>query len=210
MYKVFIDTIAVYFVKKGLKIQNIFVKNPTAVWVERDTISVVFDKVLEAKQQNIQALIFEANDLTGVWEAFCSNFQCRVAAGGVVINNQKEVLMIFRNEKWDLPKGHLEKGETIAQCAVREVEEECGIRNLELVEKIIITYHTYPYKGEEVLKENHWFLMRYTGNQLLKPQLEEGITKVEWKSKKEAEVCLQNSYGSIKDVFQSHWREEDK
>src|SRR4051794_1665781 len=94
-----------------------------------------------------------------------------IAAGGLVTNEYNELLMIFRRGKWDLPKGKLDEGETIEQCAVREVEEETGIGNLELVKLVGITYHEYFDKhiNTEVRKETHWFAMRVNGKPIPVP-----------------------------------------
>ena len=88
--------------------------------------------------------------------------------------------MIFRNSKWDLPKGKLEAGENIQECAIREVEEECGVRNLQIVNQLQSTYHTYQLNGKATLKCTYWFKMITNFNDELVPQIKEGITKVAW------------------------------
>ena len=95
----------------------------------------------------------------------------------MVINPNKKVLFIYRNNVWDLPKGHIEKNESTESAAVREVEEECGIENSTIIQKLIITYHIYFLDGIK-LKETHWFLMHSDDSNNLIPQLEEGITEV--------------------------------
>ncbi len=123
------------------------------------------------------------------------------AAGGLVQNENKGYLFIFRNNKWDIPKGKIEKAEKVKEAAVREVEEECGIKVSRLGEKICKTYHVYIYKGEVVLKKTHWFEMRYKGTERLKPQREEGITDVRWFKKGEIAPILDNTFPSIIDVL---------
>lgn len=201
MYKVFINSLPVYFVKKGTEIQNNFVENTLFVDVEYVNFKDVLAKYSAIKTDTPDELVFLCANVQEVWEKFLIDYQFRVAAGGLVYNEKNELLLIFRNGVWDLPKGHVELNETIEAGAVREVEEECGILNPIITQKVLVTYHTYLYKDQQVLKENHWFNMRYTGDELLVPQLEEGITKVAWKSQAEAEQCLVNSYGSIVDVF---------
>ena len=125
------------------------------------------------------------------------------AAGGLVFNKEEQILMIFRNGKWDLPKGKLEEGENKKQCAIREVEEECSIVGLDITEKIIETYHTYSLKGEEILKRTYWYKMRTDFDGELSPQIEEGITKVSWVSKDKISEKLTNSYGNISDVLKT-------
>ncbi|MFD0793671.1 NUDIX hydrolase [Mucilaginibacter litoreus] len=123
------------------------------------------------------------------------------AAGGLVINQDGDYLFIYRNDKWDLPKGKIEKKEKKKVAAVREVEEECGIKVNKLEEKICKTYHTYIYKGEVVLKKTHWYKMRFKGKCKLIPQLEEGITDVRWFKKQDIPAITQNTFPSILDVL---------
>ena len=124
------------------------------------------------------------------------------AAGGIVYNDRDELLMIFRNGKWDLPKGKLEKGETIRECAVREVEEECGVSGLKIIKEVQNTYHTYFDDEESILKKTYWFLMEtdYSGN--LKPQKNEGITKVSWNDSIEKLTRIKNTYANIRDLIE--------
>ena len=129
-----------------------------------------------------------------------------IAAGGLVFNDQNELLMIFRREKWDLPKGKLDDGETIEECAVREVIEETGLQHILLMEKLGITLHTYKEKGEEIEKESHWFRMTAPGQQALVPQTEEDITTIEWVHKNDISTRLQNTYANITAIIsQSGW-----
>src|SRR5215510_275068 len=96
-----------------------------------------------------------------------------IAAGGLVVNDRDELLMIFRRGKWDLPKGKLDKGESLKDCAIREVEEETGLKNITLGPPLIITYHTYHEGARFILKESHWYKMSVSGQQNLVPQTEE-------------------------------------
>ena len=109
--------------------------------------------------------------------------------------------MIFRNGKWDLPKGKLEEDEDIKACAVREVEEECGISGLHITQKPIDTYHTYELDGEKILKHTFWFKMNTNFNGILKPQTKEGITEVCWVNKEDITKKLSNSYGNINQLL---------
>jgi 8-oxo-dGTP pyrophosphatase MutT (NUDIX family) len=123
------------------------------------------------------------------------------AAGGLVKNADGDYLFIYRNDKWDLPKGKIEKDETVKEAAVREVEEECGIKVNKLKEKICKTYHVYISRGEVVLKKTHWFNMTSKGQEKLKPQKEEGITDVRWFKKEHIEPIVENTFPSIMDVL---------
>jgi 8-oxo-dGTP pyrophosphatase MutT (NUDIX family) len=123
------------------------------------------------------------------------------AGGGLVYNKKGEVLFIFRNGKWDLPKGGTEKGEIIEATAMREVEEETGVNQLKITRKLQKTYHIFKRNGKYKLKITHWFEMQsnFEGNPI--GQLEEGIEKVAWLNPEEIKQALQNSYENIKLLF---------
>ena len=139
--------------------------------------------------------------ITEKWKSFCSDYKLIIAAGGVVYNKKNQLLMIFRNEKWDLPKGKLEEGEDIKVCALREVEEECGVKGLKIVNKISETYHVYKVNHEKILKRTYWFKMSTDFNNKLIPQISEGITKVEWVDNKDIKQRIADSYRNIKEIF---------
>ena len=138
-----------------------------------------------------------------------NNYIKITAAGGLVINSNKELLFIFRNGKWDLPKGKLEENESILESALREVSEECGISNQSVTSKLLTTQHTYSLDNQNILKTTHWYLMDYKLNELLVPQIEEGITQVEWIKETELNKVLENTYQSIIDVVRC-WQTSDK
>ena len=144
----------------------------------------------------------EVKTITENWKDFCSRYTLIEAAGGIVYNNQDELLMIFRNGKWDLPKGKLEQGETKQQCAIREVEEECGVSGLNIIKQVPNTYHTYFDNDESILKKTYWFLMKtdYSGN--LEPQIKEGITKVCWTDKGQKLIRKMDTYANIRDLIE--------
>ena len=123
------------------------------------------------------------------------------AAGGLVKNEKDEYLLIYRNDRWDIPKGKVEKTEKIKEAAVREVEEECGIKISSLEKKICKTYHAYINRGEVVIKKTHWFQMTCTGLCKLKPQKEEGITEARWFKKNYIGTIASNTFPSIMDVL---------
>lgn len=125
-----------------------------------------------------------------------------VAGGGLLLNENKELLMIFRRGFWDLPKGKLDDGETIEACALREVEEETGVAHLELGGLLGITRHQYfdPYIKEEVIKETHWYSMNVKGRPALIPQREEDITDIRWVPLQEVPALLENSFDTIREI----------
>ncbi len=127
-----------------------------------------------------------------------------IAGGGLVLNPKKELLMIFRLGYWDLPKGKWEEGETIEECAVREVEEETGIQNVVLDRFVGLTYHEYfnKYTQEDVIKETHWFLMSIPDMQPLTPQTSEDIQKAEWVALEKIKEKLSLAYPTISDIVE--------
>jgi 8-oxo-dGTP pyrophosphatase MutT (NUDIX family) len=146
---------------------------------------------------------FADKDSDKLFAQFKAKFRYIEAAGGLVKNNKGEYLFIFRNGKWDLPKGKLEKGETIKKCAKREVEEECGIKGLKIVKELPSTFHTYYMEEKPVLKRTYWFEMESDDVTSLIPQTEEGITEVKWVKKKDFAMVMKNTYPSIIDVIDS-------
>lgn len=146
-------------------------------------------------------LIIVANDLSWLKETFFGHFKIIQAGGGYVLNAKNEVLMMFRNGKWDLPKGKIEKNEDVKEGAIREVEEETNVKVKNVTIRLGSTFHTYNLKNKRILKESVWYLMLAKSNNELIPQLEEGIELVQWTSMKEAKKLLKNSYNSIQEVF---------
>lgn len=123
------------------------------------------------------------------------------AAGGLVLNQKDELLLIKRLGKWDLPKGKLETGETKPVGAIREVEEECGISDVLIAKKLKSSYHVYQIKEDWVIKTSYWYLMNYSGNELLKPQTEENITEAVWVDFKTLEIDKLDTYPAIAKVL---------
>ena len=132
-----------------------------------------------------------------------------IAAGGLVFNEQNELLMIFRRGKWDLPKGKLDAGETVEACAVREVQEETGLITIELENLIGKTYHEYfdKWVNENVVKESWWYKMKSSVNEKLIPQVEEDIELIEWVDKKNFRKYLDNSYRNISEIVNKYYEQ---
>jgi 8-oxo-dGTP pyrophosphatase MutT (NUDIX family) len=157
----------------------------------------------EMQQSSIHAGIFYNPDFEELKKAFFKKFTLVQAAGGLVLNEKKEILLIFRRGKWDLPKGKLDKGEKLEDCAIREVEEETGLKNIELISPLTTTYHTYHEGTKYILKESHWYLMKVTGKQQLIPQTDEDILEIKWVKEMDPNKYEQNSFPSIADVLES-------
>lgn len=128
-----------------------------------------------------------------------------IAAGGIVENEEGKILFQFRRGKWDLPKGKLDEGETIEECAVREVEEETGLINIQLGELIGITKHLYTEHEVEIEKETYWFAMKVSGEQKLVPQAEEDITELKWVSEHELQPYLSDTFANIIEIVEKYY-----
>ncbi|MBC3757370.1 NUDIX domain-containing protein [Hyunsoonleella sp. SJ7] len=120
------------------------------------------------------------------------------AGGGKVYNDKGKILFIFRNGKWDLPKGKIEKKEGIEEAAIREVEEETGVEGLKIVKPLETTYHIFKRNGRYKIKVTYWFEMKTSYDGELSPEKKEGITKAKWLGKKKTKKALENSYANIR------------
>ncbi len=151
----------------------------------------------------VPALFAGVSNTQEIFEQLLSNFSHVEAAGGVVLNGNNEVLLIKRFGRWDLPKGKVEKGEPIAQAAVREVMEETGLQQVQLGDPLVTTYHTYTQEGKPMLKSTHWYTMQCKLANDLSPQVEEGIEQVKWVKRSDLFLYLSDSYASLMSVIKA-------
>jgi 8-oxo-dGTP pyrophosphatase MutT (NUDIX family) len=142
-------------------------------------------------------------DIKFIWKIFRIYFTEVEAAGGLVRHSSGRYLFIEKNGRTDLPKGHMEKGESSEQCALREVHEECGISNHVIIKPLPPSYHTYMWEGISYLKKTSWFLMSYDKEIIFSPQEEEGITKVEWLLPDEISTIKKSVWLSLTDLINS-------
>jgi 8-oxo-dGTP pyrophosphatase MutT (NUDIX family) len=180
-----------------------YVHHDDAVFIDELNPHTIKSMIHEMGLTKIHAGVFFHANLEELKKAFFKKFMLVQAAGGLVKNETEEVLLIFRRGKWDLPKGKLDKGETLEQCAVREVEEETGLRNVNLLAPLLTTYHTYHEGTKFILKESHWYTMQTKGGQQLVPQTEEDIHEIKWVSDKELKPFMKNAFPSVVDVLQT-------
>jgi 8-oxo-dGTP pyrophosphatase MutT (NUDIX family) len=148
-----------------------------------------------------QAVIVLTAQPAEAFHLFQSFFTPVQTGGGLIKNEKEEYLFIFRRKRWDLPKGKLDEGETIEQCALREVEEETGLKKVTLGEHLTDTWHAYYDRGQRILKQGIWFRMTGPSKQKLVPQIEEDIEEITWLLKAQWPAVLKNTFPSIKDVL---------
>jgi len=176
-YKVFVNNSLFFFGKRqGTPPLNYS-------WSDFQTLnSGEFQKIVDKIKsfEETGSFIIETENSEKDFKNFASYFNVLQAAGGLVLNKHDEILMIHRFDRWDFPKGHIEKGEEIEDCAIREVMEETGLQNVSITNSLPRVYHVYDYSNKWILKETIWYLMfsDYTG--ILKPQLEESIVAAKW------------------------------
>lgn len=180
-----------------------FVHHDDAVFIDELDPRTIKSMIHEMQLDKIHAGVFFHADLDALKKAFFKKFTLVLAAGGLVHNEHNEVLLIHRRGKWDLPKGKLEKGEKLEECAVREVEEETGLTSVMLKSPLTITWHTYHEGTKFILKESHWYSMKVRGQQNLVPQAEEDILKTEWVKPAELAPYIAEAFPSIKDVLEA-------
>ena len=137
-------------------------------------------------------------DMDKLWKGFKKKFPIVEAAGGLVKRTDNKLLFIFRNNKWDLPKGGVEKKELIIDAAKREVTEETGVADIIVEKKISETYHIFKKGKRFRLKKTYWFKMSTTYTGKTNPQTEEGIEKIKWVSNKNIEDILNDAFENIR------------
>ncbi|MEQ1554505.1 MAG: NUDIX domain-containing protein [Ferruginibacter sp.] len=200
LLKIFINDKPVY-------LTNTLTENLIILTEQKDVLFLQNEKVNAStfleniNKVNISAAIVYGKNFTSLKKDFFAQFKIIEAGGGIVLNESKELLFIFRNGKWDLPKGKIESNETIETCAKREVEEETGVKNLQLKKKIGETYHIYIEKNIPILKISHWFYFTSVNSKNTIPQIEEGITEVKWITTKNIKEPMANTYQNIKEIL---------
>ncbi len=202
MYKVFLNDREIVIAQPADQImfpqfevfENLQTVNEVKSW---------FSKFINKTKTN--AMIIQNNPDEFMTVVFGGAFLRIEAAGGVVKRNN-QFLFIFRNGKWDLPKGKLDAGEDAEQAAIREVAEECGIQGHQIVKSLPPTWHIYQSvwqdsAGEWILKKTHWFEMEYTGTENGTPEKGENISEIRWFSCDQLNITSANTYGNIKEII---------
>ncbi|HLZ89282.1 MAG TPA: NUDIX domain-containing protein [Puia sp.] len=180
-----------------------FAHHDDAVLIDEFSHPAVNSMIHEMRQSKVHAGIFIHKDLEELRKAFWKKFLLVKAGGGLIRNGEEKYLFMLRRGVWDLPKGKLDPGETIEQCAIREVMEETGIGGVILDGALLVTYHTYDESGKHILKETHWFRMLAPAPGELVPQTEEQITELRWVDRDGMKELLRRTFPSIRDVIRA-------
>ena len=187
MYKVFINKLSIILTSKNksLSQENSFLLS-----------SITLNEVLKKVRKHKKIFLYHPKK-SELLKVFKSKIKVIFASGGIVKNDNNQILFIYRRGKWDLPKGKAEKGESIRETAVREVIEETGIEKLKIDKYFSNTFHIVRNNKKYFLKETSWFLMSSNFKGKLKPQLKEGIKSVKWKTLDDAKKIKKKTYGNI-------------
>jgi len=193
MYKIFVDNKPLFLTDKIEKKTNFQLFSLKNIDVEQ-LVTDIFEGKID------KAFLYHPNKKK-ILKTLKKKIIVVPAAGGLVYNAKGEILFIFRNERWDLPKGGIEKNESKKQAAIREVEEETGVEKLKIVEKLNKTYHIFKRNGKYKLKITHWYKMTTTFEGVTKPQTKEKIERAIWVTPAEIPTLLENSYPNIQMLF---------
>ncbi|HSU27932.1 MAG TPA: NUDIX domain-containing protein [Chitinophagaceae bacterium] len=179
-----------------------YVHHDDSMFIDELNSHTVKAMIHEMEKPSIHAGVFFHADLPVLQKSFFKKFKLVIAAGGLVLNEKEEILLIFRRGFWDLPKGKMEKKEKPEDCAIREVKEETGLANVKLVKPLTVTWHTYHEGSHFILKESRWYTMKAAGNQVLYPQTAEDIHEVKWVPPGNIPEYFDKVYPSVRDVLQ--------
>lgn len=200
MYKVFFNNRVIVLTNNKNKHLN-YNTNSCHYIPAKDNLNLLIDK-FEA-DESMEDLVIFSEDINTLFNDFQECFTLIEAGGGLTLNSQREVLMIYRHEKWDLPKGKLHKNEDNQEGAIREVQEECGVSHLSIIKSLQPTYHSYWIGVKRILKKTYWYKMFNDGVDKLTPQTEEGITGVKWVKQNNLPELTKNTYPSIIEVLKN-------
>lgn len=190
MYRIFLNDKPIILTTKTEKETNF-----KSFLLKTVTINTVIETL---SKKTIKAVHLIHHNEDKMLKIFLKKLPNVIAGGGKVFNEKGHILFIFRNGKWDLPKGKVEKKERIERTAIREVEEETGVCDLEIIKPLPTTYHIFKRNGSFKFKITYWFEMKTTFKGVLYPQESEGITKVEWLDQTATKEALENSYANIR------------
>ncbi len=202
MYRIFHGKHRIYLSDKENHIQKY---EPDFVF-KKPTQEQVKEALKVSKKATFPLVILLLGNPDNILKRVVSEFHYQVAAGGIVENKNGNILLMKRLGKWDLPKGKLNRGENIEQCAIREINEETGARKLSILSSFEETYHTYYRGGKWIIKHTHWYIVKCEKDDKLKPQKSEDIEHVEWIDPNEISLKKMNTYPAIRRLLKVYKR----
>lgn len=203
-------TYTIYFGSSALYISTVRPTDSSSI-LEPDEYGTISRAKIVKKTGICKSTTIITDDPARTFSALCREFKVVRAAGGVVESPSGELLMIRLRNRWDLPKGHIEAGEESRTAALREVEEETGVKATALDETpLCTTWHAYDTYGEWELKSTDWWRMLSETPSSLEPQHDEGITEVRWFDRDTRNSALTESYDTIKAVVGALDAKNDK
>jgi ADP-ribose pyrophosphatase YjhB (NUDIX family) len=204
----------IHFKKFDMEVSNLKTAKPESlvgvVYIsnaQESDILLILNWLEFKKLGKLDSIIFQTGDYLEIKEFVKKQFRIIKAAGGLVRKKDK-FLMIYRLGKWDLPKGKLEKDEKTKEAAIREVNEECGVE-VEIVDKLVTTWHSYIQEGKRILKKSTWYNMDCLDDSNMEPQYVENIEDIRWMTIEEVNKALKNSYRSISGVIDAWTRQNE-
>lgn len=162
------------------------------------------DALLHTLEDNaIHGYVWQSSHPESILSELMRHYEHWQAAGGLIVNERGEVLLMFRRGKWDLPKGKMDANETPEMTAIREVKEETGLHHIHIENRLTDTWHAYRLFEKEIMKQTHWYKMQFSGTELTIPQIEEDILDIQWIKPENISKYMRYSYPNLKTVFES-------
>lgn len=204
MYKIYVNQTKVILLQTDDLPKEVSVGPEVIIATYTGKVKHIFNYLdMFEKSGRIKECYLHFSDFGKLKKDFKSIFKIVPAAGGLVMNENNEILFIHRRGSWDLPKGKLDPNETKKEAAIREVEEETGVNGLSIEKKLLVTKHTYKDKNKRrCIKKSYWYLMKCKSQNLV-PQLEEDIIKAQWMTLSKFQKLDEAVYQSIRDVLET-------
>lgn len=201
MTTIYIQNKPLFLVDKIDKKLEDYLHRPDTIYIDDLNAAAVKTMLHELEQPQFYRGVFLHQNVPALLNAFKEQLNLIVAAGGLVYTEDNNVLLIHRLGHWDLPKGKLDDDESLEECALREIEEETGAKDLTIQQPLLTTYHTYHHSGKANLKESHWFLIKAAEKTTLTPQTTEDIAQSIWVPLTEIQPYVDGAYPSVAEVL---------